>query len=344
MKIAILGPVYTTYYYGGVATFDEGIAAAFTTMGHEVILFTSQKGTIKNANINIKQCSKWKLVAEVKKFKPDVILASLQYAIYFCLFHSAIKVMFLHGFFNFESYGIIKTLLSVRAMKFMANSSDLIIANSNFTAMINRRIWNIPVNGIAYLGIDPEFQEQIDKIKGTKKQKGKILFVGRLAKSKRVDRIIKAIAELKKCRKSYELIIAGDGPESAKLQQLAQKLQVNAKFLGRVSHREVYKLYREAEIFISLNDGESFGITFVESLLSNCKIVCPNTGGQVEFLEGYHDRVQFISPLDDKNIADGIDKLLSSDVPIIDTCKVNAQFNYLVTASKIIHYIEEING
>lgn len=143
MKIAILGPVITTEYFGGVATFDEGLAFAFTQLGYEVLIITTQGSSVTNLSLNIKQVSKIHVVANINQYKPDLVIASLQYAAYFPFIRHGVKVLFLHGFFNFQSYGILKTLLAVGATKFMAKYSDRILANSNFTATINRRIWNI---------------------------------------------------------------------------------------------------------------------------------------------------------------------------------------------------------
>ena len=111
--------------------------------------------------------------------------------------------------------------------------------------------------------------------------------------------------------------------------------------MGKVSHDEIYKLYLESEVFISLGEAEAFGLTFIESLVSNCKILCPNTGGQVEFLSLYSDRVKFVNPLDMMDIADGIYNLLNLNIEPIDVDKVISQFNYSATAKKIFSIVKE---
>jgi glycosyltransferase involved in cell wall biosynthesis len=44
------------------------------------------------------------------------------------------------------------------------------------------------------------------------------------------------------------------------------------------------KEYSEAEIFISLNDSEPFGIVFLEALRFQLKIIAPIIGGHNEFI------------------------------------------------------------
>lgn len=53
MKIAILGPVTTKTYFGGVAVFDEELAAGFKHNKWEVVLITNQK----NADSEKKWCT-----------------------------------------------------------------------------------------------------------------------------------------------------------------------------------------------------------------------------------------------------------------------------------------------
>lgn len=345
MKIAILGPVMTSNYYGGVATFDEGLSEAFQQMGHEVLLLTVQQETVKNKAITIRQESYYKIIKTVNRYQPDFIIASLQYGLCFPFMHYGKKILFLHGFFNVQSYGVIKTMLSVFVTKIIARYSDVILTNSNFTSMINQRIWNIPSNGVAYLGLDESFSKNVLVSSANEcRKKGQILFVGRLAISKSVDRILHALSHLEKQKIDYHFVVAGDGFEREMLKELSQKLHLNVSFLGKVSHDDIYRLYKESEVFISLGSSEPFGITYIESLLSGCKIVCPNTGGQVEFLRAYSDRVSFVNPLDTQDIAHGVKEMLFKNPASLDLEEVSVKFNYKQTGKKIISFYESIEA
>lgn len=245
---------------------------------------------------------------------------------------------FLHGFFNIQSYGILTTSLAVGYTKWMVEKSDIVIANSYFTAMINQRIWNIHVDGISHLGVDSTYLQNVIKNKQIVNcQNRNILFVGRLAISKKVDKIIKAISLLNDNNK-IKFIVVGDGPEKEKLIKLANKLKINTTFMGRVSHEEIYQLYRNSEIYISLSESESFGISLVEALLGGCKIICPMTGGQVEFLSKYVDRVRFVNTFNIANISSGINELLNKEVNKLGTDIAN-QFSYKLVAQRILDII-----
>lgn len=343
MKIVVLGPVMTSKYYGGVATFDEGLTEAFQQMGHDVLLLTAQKDEARNTKITIRQGNYYKIIKAINHYQPDFILASLQYGLCFPFIHCGKKILFLHGFFNMQSYGLIKTIISVFTTKFMSRYSDMVLTNSNFTSMINQRIWNIPSNGVVYLGLDEEFSKNVFKSSVSEyPKKGQILFVGRLVVSKSVSRILYALSHLEKQGIDYNFVVAGDGPEREKLQELSQELHLKINFFGKVSHDDIYRLYKESEIFISLGSSEPFGITYIESLLSGCKIVCPNTGGQVEFLRRYSKRVSFVNPLDTRDIARGIKDMLVTDPGKIDLEEVSTRFNYKCTGKEIISFYESI--
>ena len=249
MKIAILGPVVTDRYFGGVATFDEALAEGFEELGHKVRIYTSQQGILSNRQLDIMQLKRSKIVEAVNKEKTDLIIASLQFGTLLKKIQTGRKIYFLHGFFNIQSYGIVKTFAATALTKQMTGYADCVIANSSFTATVNQRICNISVDGVAHLGVDKEFIRNVTPtVERNPKELKRILFVGRLAVSKHVERIIEAVAMLD--NSSYELIIVGDGPERVKLEKLAENLKVSARFLGRLEHDKVSDLYKKCGTFI----------------------------------------------------------------------------------------------
>jgi glycosyltransferase involved in cell wall biosynthesis len=323
MKIAILGPVITDQYFGGVATFDEALAKAFQKIGHDVSILTSQKGSITNKKIKIKQIKKSEISNIVNENNTDLTIASLQYGTSLKSIQTGKKVYFLHGFFNVQSYGIAKTLAATALTQKMTSYADCVIANSSFTAAINQRIWNIHVDGVAHLAVD---------------EQKRVLFVGRLAVSKHVERIIQAVSLMSK--NSYELIIAGDGPEKQNLLHKAKELNVNAKFIDRVEHDQISTIYRRCGVFVSLSESEPYGLTYAEALLSGCQIVCPSTGGQVEYLMKYSDRTHFIDVLDPESIARGITDGLKAKEAAVDNNMIS-KFSYSETANRILTLVSK---
>ena len=73
---------------------------------------------------------------------------------------------------------------------------------------------------------------------------GRFLAVSRLDPPKRIDLVLAALAAFKD--PTVELIVAGDGPDRARLEQLAEP-DARVTFVGRVSDEELRSMYREGD-------------------------------------------------------------------------------------------------
>lgn len=92
----------------------------------------------------------------------------------------------------------------------------------------------------------PPFQMQKAILTAPKPGSLRVICVARLSAEKRVNILIKAIRQLND--PSVELIIVGDGPQRAELQQLASKLKLDnqVRFMGLQSNSYVRQLMRES--------------------------------------------------------------------------------------------------
>ncbi|HEY5077170.1 MAG TPA: glycosyltransferase family 4 protein [Acidimicrobiia bacterium] len=89
--------------------------------------------------------------------------------------------------------------------------------------------------------------------------------VGRLVPSKRVDRAIEHVA----CARDLDaLVVVGDGPERARLEDLARDRRVDVRFVGAVGRREALAWIGAADVLLhgSVAEGLSTVIREAESL------------------------------------------------------------------------------
>ena len=77
-----------------------------------------------------------------------------------------------------------------------------------------------------------------------------------------------------------QLIIAGDGPDRARLEALAQRVP-NIRFEGRVSNQRKTELMRGARGFI-FPSVEDFGITPIEAMSAGTPVIALRAGGLKE--------------------------------------------------------------
>jgi glycosyltransferase involved in cell wall biosynthesis len=107
-----------------------------------------------------------------------------------------------------------------------------------------------------------------------------ILTVSRLIRWKRVDRAIRAFAQLVKRGEDVILIIVGDGPERGNLERLARELGVAQLviFVGAVSRDQIGRYYQMGDIFLSLYDLSNVGNPLIEAMICGKPIIALNTG------------------------------------------------------------------
>jgi len=99
-----------------------------------------------------------------------------------------------------------------------------------------------------------------EEFKPTWKDKNYMLFVGRLERHKRVDELIRLAKEI-----NFKLKVVGDGPERKKLESFSNEIKAPVNFFGKISRKELIKLYQECSFFVSSSRWEGFGLIFLEA-------------------------------------------------------------------------------
>jgi len=115
---------------------------------------------------------------------------------------------------------------------------------------------------------------------------GGILFVGRLTDIKGVHYLIRAIpGAAARLGRPLTLTVAGDGPERRKLEDLAHRLGVAAKFMGWVHTPQKLELMRQAELLaVPSLWPEPFGLVGIEAGSLGLPAVAYAVGGVTDWL------------------------------------------------------------
>ncbi len=129
---------------------------------------------------------------------------------------------------------------------------------------------------------DPVFEESLG-IKGKKT----LLTVGRLSASecyKGHDRIIACLPRLLKQEPNLIYLIAGDGDDRTRLEELVAKNEVSScvKFLGNISGEQLSNLYSVVDLFAMPSTGEGFGIVFLEAMAAGTPVLGLDCDGSVD--------------------------------------------------------------
>lgn len=116
---------------------------------------------------------------------------------------------------------------------------------------------------------------------GIKKDEFVIGFVGRLAKIKGCEYLIKVLPYL---NFPYRVLIAGNGPEKEKLEKLAVKLKIAERILFLGYRSDTVFIYSLLDILIMPSLSESFGLSAIEALSMDVPVVSSNVPGLNEII------------------------------------------------------------
>lgn len=102
-----------------------------------------------------------------------------------------------------------------------------------------------------------------------------ILFVGRIAKEKNIDFLIKNLKAILKKVPKARMIIVGDGPDMNELALLVRenKLDKHVTFTGKVPWSEIPKYYQLANVFVTASKTETQGLTVIEAMAAEKPVV-----------------------------------------------------------------------
>lgn len=170
-----------------------------------------------------------------------------------------------------------------------------------------------------------------------------LLVVGRLVPYKGIEVLLRALAMV---RGAPPLVVAGEGPLRARLEAEAQRLGLDARFMGRVSDEALPELYRGAKLTVlpSVNRQEAFGITLVESMACGTPVVASDLPGVAEVarLGGL-----VAPPGDAPALAEVLQRALQPGaLPRGEAlaARVRAEYDWPVIAARVLAVYEEVLG
>ncbi|WP_243633210.1 glycosyltransferase family 4 protein [Paenibacillus xerothermodurans] len=175
--------------------------------------------------------------------------------------------------------------------------ADLIIANSRSLKQNLSRMFPICRHVIrtVHLGVDlARFSTPTTQQKWRSKRTYKVrrsftvLFAGRVIPRKGVNVLLDAMSIVRKVVPFARLLIAGRGSRSyvGSLKAHARRLRVPARFMGKIRHDNIHRIYRAADCFVCPSQRhEAFGLVNVEAMATGVPVIASNIGGIKEIVK-----------------------------------------------------------
>jgi len=130
-------------------------------------------------------------------------------------------------------------------------------------------------------------------------------------RAKNISGLLEAISVLSKKRSDFRCLLAGEGPDLERMQQLAMELGLMGKtifFVGLKDQKDLTELYEQADFTVLSSRNETFGTVLVESLANGTPVVSTAVGIAPEVISESNG---ILIPANNKSaLVEAIDRML----------------------------------
>ena len=188
-------------------------------------------------------------------------------------------------------------------------SSRLVLANSEGVGRRARELGAREAR-VVHLGADvPEHLPRRDA--------HTVVTIGHLVGRKRHADVIRAIWTLRG-RLPLRYVVIGDGPERARLEQLAGELGVDVEFAGQLPHEQALERARGCAVMALPSTDEAFGVAYIEAMAARVPAIgCMGEPGPEEIAR-CGEGIRLVPPGDVEMLAAEIEAMLSEPAYLAD--------------------------
>lgn len=260
----------------------------------------------------------------IKEIRPDIVLSFLFYTnivtgLAVCFLRRKFKVLFSERSYPPEylrrtTFGWIKKWLII----FTYRTADLIITNSKNTKIALEKYFYVDpekvktiYNPIALSEVIARSRDEISHPFFEKNISQVIISVGRLAESKRFDRLLRVFSLVRKNNQGVSLIVVGEGEQRTDLYDLAVQLSVHESvdFVG--FKENPWAWISRADLYVLPSDYEGFPNVLLEAMACETPIVSTDclSGPRELITDGKNGLL--VPTLDEEGMAVAVDRLLN---------------------------------
>jgi glycosyltransferase involved in cell wall biosynthesis len=292
MKIIQISP-YFPPHVGGVEYHVKELADGLARRGHQVSV-ASSCGRWTGEMVSIPSIDLFYSPIPIKlpKFQADVYHSHIPSPLFAFMFRSATPhVVTYHndvvipgrvnGHLMPRSIAASIERINERMVRPVLEEAEIVIATTKSYALTSPVLKDYPHK----LRIVPN-AVNVSLYPQVRKKENYVLYAGRMLSYKGVETLLFAMSEVQK-RADLELLLVGDGYDRSRLEELARRLHLRAKFTGRLERSMFIDTISRAEMLIlpTQNRLEAFGIVLLEAMACETPVLAFDTPGVSEVAE-----------------------------------------------------------
>ncbi len=247
---------------GGIASFAEGLAQGFRALGIPSEVIPPSR-----------------ILPRWRDLRAPHVLKILSTEAVFAAPFARRAICIAHGVPRGDYQGWRKLLAIIGSFK-LANACAgvQLVSVSHYTAATLRAIFNVRTDAVVHNPVRPLYLEADDE---GPRERRYVTYVGRLIAAKNLHRILPAVRDLLDETPGLRACIIGDGEQRPLLEAMVGG-DSRFEFRGKPDDLAVREYLRRTKVFVSGNEVEGFGITYLEALTQGCNVAMPACGGGLE--------------------------------------------------------------
>ena len=151
-----------------------------------------------------------------------------------------------------------------------------------------------------------------------------LISVGRLAKEKNWEPLLKAAARIIHHYAAVRLVLIGDGDDRRRLQRLTRTLGIagRVEFTGTIPHGDVIRYLKAADIFCFASVTETQGLVTMEAMAAGLPVVAVDSMGTSDVVK--NDQEGLLTDNDSQALAGALEKVIN-DIALRERFREAAQ-------------------
>ncbi len=229
----------------------------------------------------------WFLKKVIKDFQPDLIQVEAE-VFSICAFEVALLAKMMRipvVVFGWENQQRNLPFFRRQTCKFVLNTASAIVCGNQDGADIMRQ-WGYRglIEVMPQMGVDPKFFAPVSP-NALPDASFRIGFLGRLAYSKGIDLIFKAVTQLRSDGFAIQIILCGSGPEEPELRKLSEELKISEliNWRGAVPHSQAPAELSQFDVLVLPSRStpgwkEQFGHVLIEAMSMGIPVIGSSSG------------------------------------------------------------------